>query len=179
MDHIFRALRYLMKWGSWSGAGVKQGNLFGEKLIVISFGSCLVKVLKWWSLEKNTLFVILCYLYWMWIWILTLKSLQSWNQFNFISFHVQDYEQNSKYSKFSMLTQGCSDDHGCMSRILSYLVFAWSTTINCDQPRSTTINHDQHGRSGGVTLYDQQESHPACGPGARLASNGGDEEWGL
>ena len=84
---------------------------------------------------KNTLFVILCYLYW--IWILTLKSLQSWNQFNFISFHVQDYEQNSKYSKFSMLTQGCSDDHGCMSRILSYLVFAWSTAINCDQPRST------------------------------------------
>ena len=170
MDHIFRALRYLMKWGSWSGAGVKQGNLFGEKLIVISFGSCLVKVLKWWSLEKNTLFVILCYLYWMWIWILTLKSLQSWNQFNFISFHVQDYEQNSIWSQ-------------CWLRDVQTTTVACRASffISClhDQLWSTTINHDQHGRSGGVTLYDQQESHPACGPGASLASNGGDEEWGL
>ena len=64
-----------------------------------------------------------------------------------------------------------------------WLRFVQTTTVACrasflisclhDQPRSTANNHDQHGRSGGVTLYDQQESHPACGPCARLASNGG------
>ena len=55
---------------------------------------------------------------------------------NSISFHFMALAALCMYL-VTILTEGCSDDHGCMSRILSYLVFAWSTAINCDQPRST------------------------------------------
>ena len=96
--------------------------------------------LVWWrcwnvDLWKNAFFCNFPVPYRRWILSLTLKSLQSRIQFHFISWHWQDYELCMYL--VTILTEGCSDDHGCMSRILSYLVFAWSTTINCDQPRST------------------------------------------
>ena len=98
-----------------------------------------------------------------WVW----HSRVSNPEFNFISFH------------------GIGRTMNCVCIWSQYwLRFVQTTTVACrasflisclhDQPRSTAINHDQHGRSGGVTLYDQKELDPACGPCARLASNGGD-----
>ena len=87
-----------------------------------------------------------------WVW----HSRVSDPEFNFISFHGIDRTMScvciwSQYWLRDVQTTTVA----CRASFL----------ISClhDQPRSTTINHDQHGRSGGVTLYDQQESHPACG----------------
>ena len=129
---------------------------------MIGFDSCLVNVSKCSSLEKY-IFSDFTVPYRRWILSLTLKSLLSRIQFHFISWHWQHYVCTwSQYWLRDVQTTTVA----CRASFL----------ISClhDQPRSTAINHDQHGRSGGVTLYDQQESQPACGPRARLASNEGD-----
>ena len=78
-------------------------------------------------------------------------SFQSNNEFNFISFHDIGRTMNCAciWSQY-WLRDVQTTTVACRASFL----------ISClhDQPRSTAINHDQHGRSGGVTLYDQQLS---------------------
>ena len=134
MDHIFRALRYLMKWGSWSGAGVKQGNLFGENFIIISFGSCLVKVLKCWSLGKYILLWFSCSLS-------TMDSESDTQEspiLNSISFHFMTLT-----GLLAVYESGHNIDWGMFRRPRLHVAHPFLSRvcmINHDQPRSTTIN---------------------------------------
>ena len=131
---------FLEPWDIWWNKGHDLALGLNRAICLGKSWSWSALALVWWTcwnvhLWKNTFFCDFSVPYRRWILSLTLKSLQSRTQFHFISWHWQDYELCMYL--VTILTEVCSDDHGCMSRILSYLVFAWSTVINCDQPRST------------------------------------------